>query len=99
MLDAGVRVVFTVRLKVRSMPVLMAWACPHVVYMASKKRNQKAVSDSGSEFTDIQSLSEHTKKESSVTLQIYANYFMIVLTWLILQVADFVGVLYERYYQ
>jgi hypothetical protein len=24
---------------------------------------------------------------------------MIVLTWLILQVADFVGVLYERYYQ
>jgi hypothetical protein len=60
-----------------------------------RKRNEKAVSDSGSEFTDARSLSE--QKKGSVKLQICGNYFMMVLTWLILRVADFV--LHVRYYQ
>jgi hypothetical protein len=61
------------------------------------KRYQKAVSDSGSEFTDVRFLSE--QKKSSVKFQIYANYFIMVLTWLILRVSDFVDVLYVRYFQ
>lgn len=38
-----------------------------------------------------------TKRKRSVKLQNYANYFMVVLTWLILRVADSVDVLCARW--
>jgi DNA/RNA endonuclease G (NUC1) len=100
MLDAGVRVVFAVRLKAWTMPVLMAQACPHVVYInwtgiekEIRKLFQTRVQSS------LMSGPYQNEKKSSVKLQIYANYFMIVLTSLILRVDDFVNVLYVRYYQ
>jgi hypothetical protein len=58
-----------------------------------RKSSQRAVSNSCSEFIDVRSLSE---KKSVTKLQINGDYFMMVLTWLILRVADFVDVLYVR---
>lgn len=53
------------QIKARTMPLLMARACPHVVYInltGIEKEIKKAVSDSGTEFTDVRSLSERKEK-------------------------------------
>jgi hypothetical protein len=77
------------------MSVLMARACYHVVYIRAnwtgiEKEIKKLFQ------TRVQSSpmpDPYQNKKSSVKLQMYGNYFMMVLTWLILRVAEFVDVL------
>jgi hypothetical protein len=79
------------------MPVLAARVCHPAVYInwTGIEKEIKELFQTGVQ-SPLTSGPYGNKKNNSIKLHIYGNYFMMALTWLILRVADFVDVLYVR---